>query len=167
MPATTREDLFLRLAALGIETSTLPYPEHRTVEEGKALRGDMPGTFTKNLLLKDKKGRLFLVVAHEDSVLDLKTLHARVGGQGRLGFAAPEWVRALLGVDPGTITPFGLINDAGRAVAPVIEAALAHSEWLNFHPLEQTGSTSIRPDDLLRVVRACGHEPRLVEITGT
>ncbi|CAH0129812.1 MULTISPECIES: prolyl-tRNA synthetase associated domain-containing protein [Roseomonadaceae] len=163
MPVT-REDLFLRLAALGIETSTLPYPEHRTVEEGKALRGDMPGSFTKNLLLKDKKGRLFLVVAHEDSVFDLKTLHARVGGQGRLGFATPEQVRGLLGVDPGAITPFGLINDTEQAVVPVIEAALLAAEWLNFHPLEQTGSTSIRPDDLLSFVRACGHAPLCVAL---
>jgi Ala-tRNA(Pro) deacylase len=161
MPAT-RDELFLRLAELGIETSTLPYPAHRTVEEGKALRGEMPGTFTKNLLLKDKKGRLFLVVAQEDSVLDLKTLHARVGGQGRLGFAAPDQVRDLLGVEPGAITPFGLINDTGQAVAPVIEAALLASERLNFHPLEQSGSTSIRPDDLLRFVRACGHMPACV-----
>lgn len=162
MPATP-EDLFARLAALGIETTTLPYPGHRTVEEGKALRGDMPGTFTKNLLLKDKKGRLFLVVAHEDSMLDLKTLHVRVGGQGRLGFAAPEQVRALLGVDPGAITPFGLMNDAERAVTLVIEAALTAAELLNFHPLEQTGSTSIRPEDLLGFIRHCGREPIVLD----
>lgn len=161
--SATREDLFARLAALGTETSTLPYPEHRTVDEGKALRGDMPSTFTKNLLLKDKKERLFLVVAHEDSILDLKTLHARVGGQGRLGFAAPEQVRALLGVDPGAITPFGLMNDAERVVTPVIEAALTAADLLNFHPLEQTGSTSIRPDDLLRFIRHCEREPIVID----
>lgn len=63
--SATPEDLFARLAALGSETTTLPCPEHRTMEKGKALRGDMPGTFTKNLLLKDKKGRLFLVISHE------------------------------------------------------------------------------------------------------
>lgn len=162
MPATT-EDLFARLTALGIETTTLPYPTHRTVEEGKALRGDMPGTFTKNLLLKDKKGKLFLVVAHEDSRLDLKTLHPRIGGQGRLGFAAPEQVRSLLGVDPGSITPFGLMNDAEHVVTPVIEATLTGAKWLNFHPLEQIWSTSIRPRDLLRFMQNCGHEPVVLE----
>jgi hypothetical protein len=76
------EDLVARLAALGIETRTLPYPEHRIVEEGKALRDDVTGTFTTSLLLKDQEGRLFLVVAHEESILDLKTLHLRVDGTG-------------------------------------------------------------------------------------
>ena len=80
------DKLLARFAKLGIAAPTVPYPAHQTVEEGKALRGDMAGTFTKNLLLKDKKGRLFLVVAHEDGNVDLKTLHTRIGASGRLGF---------------------------------------------------------------------------------
>jgi Ala-tRNA(Pro) deacylase len=76
------------------------------VEEGKVLRAQMTGTFTKNLLLRDKKSRLFLLSAHEDTVVDLKTLHTKIGAQGRLGFAAPEVVRTLLDVEPGTVTPW-------------------------------------------------------------
>jgi Ala-tRNA(Pro) deacylase len=85
-----RERLLRRLDELGIAATMVPYPAHRTVEEGKALRGRMAGTFTKNLLLKDKKGRLFLVAAHEDRVIDLKTLHSRIGASGRVGFARPS-----------------------------------------------------------------------------
>ena len=90
------------LERLKIQTLTVPYPEHKTVEEGRALRGDMGGTFTKNLLLKDKKGRLFLLVAEEMRQVDLKSLHLRVGANGRLGFAPPEAMQNLLGVDPGS-----------------------------------------------------------------
>lgn len=156
--------LFSRLEELGIEVSTLPYPAHRTVEEGRALRGDLPGTFTKNLLLKDKKGRLFLVVARETQEIDLRTFHARIGANGRLGFASADVMREVLGVEPGTATPFGLMNDERRQVTPVIDAALMAASLVNFHPLVQTASTSIQPQGLVAFMRACGHEPVIVDI---
>lgn len=162
MPATP-DDLFRRLAELGIETSTLPYPAHRTVEEGRALRGAMPGTFTKNLLLRDKKGRLFLVSAEENRAIDLKTLHGRVGANGRLGFAPAELMADALGVGPGTLTPFALINDGAGRVTIVLDATMMRNGWLNFHPLAHTASTSIRPGDLLRFIAACGREAILVD----
>jgi Ala-tRNA(Pro) deacylase len=104
-----QQELIEFLESLGIKVSPVSYPAHRTVEEGRLLRGDMPGTFTKNLLLKDKKGRLFLVVAEETRSIDLRTLHAKVGANGRLGFASPDIVREVLGVEPGAITPLALI----------------------------------------------------------
>ena len=82
-PPPDQAALFGRLSALGIATTTVDYPAHRTVEEGRALRGAMSGCFTKNLLLRDKKGRLFLVVAHEERSVDLRTLHEQVGASGR------------------------------------------------------------------------------------
>ena len=94
------------------------------MEEGRALRGEISGTFTKNLLLKDKKGRLFLLIAEEMRVVDLKSLHLRVSANGRLGFAPPEVMQNLLGVDPGSATPFGLIHDREREVTPVVDASL-------------------------------------------
>ena len=162
MPATP-DDLFRRLAELDIETSTLPYPAHRTVEEGRALRGSMPGTFTKNLLLRDKKGRLFLVSAEENRAIDLKTLHGRVGANGRLGFAPAELMADALGVEPGTLTPFALINDGAGRVTVVLDQAMMRDGWLNFHPLAHTASTSIRPGDLMRFIAACGREAILVD----
>ncbi len=164
MPSSPQDHLFSRLKELGIEAITVPYPAHRTVEEGRALRGNMSGTFTKNLLLKDKKGRLFLIVAEERREIDLKTLHTRVGANGRLGFAAAELVRGILGVEPGTATPFGLMNDIDRQVTPVIDASLMSAALVNFHPLVQTASTSIQPDNLVTFMRACGHEPLIVEM---
>ena len=97
-----QERLFKRFSELGIVvTPVAAYPAHKTVEEGKALRGQMAGTFTKNILLQDKKGRLFIVVAHEDRAIDLKTLHGRIGASGRVRFASPAQMRSVLGVDPG------------------------------------------------------------------
>jgi Ala-tRNA(Pro) deacylase len=164
MSPMPKDRLLERLKELGIEVTTLPYPAHRTVEEGRALRGDLPGTFTKNLLLKDKKGRLFLLVARENLEVDLRTFHTRVGASGRLGFASADVMQEVLGVEPGSATPFGLINDARQQVTPVIDASLMAAEIVNFHPLIQTASTSIRPNHLLTFMRACGHEPLIVQI---
>lgn len=164
--ATTeaRIRLFDRFASLGISAPTVPYPAHETVEEGKRLRGEMAGTFTKNLLLKDKKGRLFLFSIHEDRALDLKTLHQRVGANGRLGFAPGERMIELLGVQPGALTPLGLINDSAGAVTAVVDAVLLDTEQVNFHPLVNTESTGLRPADLLAFIRSCGREPMIVDL---
>lgn len=153
-----REQLFRRLDELEIEAPTVPYPPHRTVEEGKALRGDMCGTFTKNLLLKDKKGRLFLIVAHEDQVVDLKTLHSRIGASRSLRFASAGEVCDVLGVAPGALTPLALLNDEDRLVTVVLDINLIDAQQLNFHPLTNTESTGIRPGDLRRFVTSCGRE---------
>ncbi|MDF2809980.1 MAG: hypothetical protein K0S56_1011 [Microvirga sp.] len=118
-----RQRLFERLVSLQVAAPVVPYPAHETVEEGKQLRGEMAGTFTKNLLLKDKQDRLFLFSIHEDRALDLKTLHTRIGAD-RLGFASAERMVELLGVAPGALTPLALINDTAGVVTPVIEASL-------------------------------------------
>lgn len=158
-----RERLFERFGSLGIAAPTVPYPAHQTVEEGKVLRGAMAGTFTKNLLLKDKKDRLFLFSIHEDRALDLKKLHTRIGANGRLGFAAGERMTELLGVMPGALTPLGLINDSTNAVTAVIDASLLKAEQVNFHPLVNTESTGLRPDELVAFIRSCGREPMLID----
>ena len=162
-PNDARARLFGRFASLGISTQVVPYPAHETVEEGKRLRGDMAGTFTKNLLLRDKKAQLFLFSIHEDRALDLKTLHTRIGANGRLGFAPPERMVELLGVQPGALTPLGLINDSSGIVTPVVDASLLAAEQLNFHPLINTESVGLRPADLISFIRSCGREPLLVD----
>jgi Ala-tRNA(Pro) deacylase len=162
MSSEQRARLFDRLADLRIEAPTVSYPAYSTVEEGKALRGTMAGTFTKNLLLKDKKDRLFLIAIHEDRALDLKTLHSRIGASGRLGFAAAERMTQLLGVHPGALTPLGIINDTERFVTVVVDASLLASDQVNFHPLTNTESTGLKPDGLLTFIRACGREPLIV-----
>ena len=159
-----RAALFDRLASLGIATTTVPYPAHSTVEEGKMLRGAMAGQFTKNLLLKDKKGRLFVLVADEDRDIDLKRLHLAVGAQGRLGFAAAELMHDVLGVAPGALTPLSLLADTSCQVTAVLDASLMQAGQLNFHPLVNTESTSIAPEGLLAFLRATGHEPLIVDV---
>lgn len=159
-----RRALFDRLEALGIRTTVEPYPEHETVEEGKALRGDMAGTFTKNLLLKDKKGQLFLVAAHEDREIDLKTLHTRIGARGRLGFAGPDRMIAALGVEPGALTPLAVLNDTARSVSVVIDADLMESEQVNFHPLLSTESVGLKPSDLVKFVESCERSPIIAKM---
>lgn len=155
--------LFERFASLGIDAKVVPYPEHATVEEGKALRGAMAGTFTKNLLLKDKKGRHFLLAIHEDRTLDLKAASALVGGKGHLSFVAGERMQALLGVQPGALTPLGLMQDEEGVVTVVIDASLMGDAQLNFHPLRQTESVGLAPQELVAFVRSCGREPLVVD----
>jgi Ala-tRNA(Pro) deacylase len=158
--------LYGRVDALGIAPSpAVPYPAHRTVEDGKALRGAMAGTFTKNLLLKDKKGRLFLLVAHEDRDIDLRTLHLRLGANGRIGFASPEQMRAILGIEPGALTPLGIINDSDGLVTVAIDAALMTAEQLNFHPLVQTLSIGLRPAEVAAFVASCGRKALIVDLS--
>lgn len=160
-----RQRLLDHLTTLGIGAPIVDYPAHSTVEEGKALRSQMAGTFTKNLLLRDKKSRLFLLSAHEDTVVDLKTLHTKIGAQGRLGFAAPDVVRTLLDVEPGTVTPLALLNDTAGAVTFVIEKDLLDAEQVNFHPMIQTESIGLSPAQLAAFLDSCAHPPVAVSLT--
>ncbi len=160
---TSPEQLLDRLAALGIVATTAHHPPVFTVAESQALRGAVPGDHCKTLLLKDRKGAMLLLVALEDRIIDLKSLHLRLG-TGRLSFASPEALWQRLGVRPGSVTPFGLINDRDHRVAVVLDQGMMDCPLLNFHPLVNDRSTAIRPDDLMRFLTACGHRPRVVAI---
>jgi len=161
-PATP-EDLFARLAALGIAVTTHRHPPLFTVAESKGLRGALPGAHCKSLFLRDRAGALWLVVAAEDRALDLKALAPLIGA-GRLSFASPERLMARLGVAPGSVTPFALINDRERAVNVVLDAAVMAAPLANFHPLTNAATTAIAPADLLRFIAACGHAPRIADL---
>jgi Ala-tRNA(Pro) deacylase len=159
MPAS-RQDLFARLSELGIETRTVEHPPVFTVAESSQLEREMPGAHTKNLFLKDEHGTLFLVVAMTTTRVDLKAL-AKTLRAGRLSFGNPELLLAALGVPPGSVTAFAAINDPGQRVRLVIDAELLKYATINCHPLENTATTSIAREDLLRFIRACGHEPKV------
>ena len=162
MPAT-RSDLLARLAELGIETETLEHEAVFTVEQSSKLERELPGGHTKNLFLKDKKGALFLVVALGSASIDLKTLNKKLGCD-RLSFGKPELLMEVLGVLPGAVTPFTLINDKARRVTVVLDADMMRHERLNYHPLENTATTNIARKDFVRFIRACGHEPRVMAV---
>jgi Ala-tRNA(Pro) deacylase len=163
--AACREALFERLAALGIETETVAHAPVFTVEESKALRGDLPGGHCKNLMFKDKKGALWLVVCLEDTQVDIKALEKLIGS-ARLSFAKPDLLQAVLGVDPGSVTPFGLINDTEAQVTVVLDKTMLQSSVLNYHPLKNDATTRIRPDDLQKFIAACGHRAKIVDLPG-
>ena len=163
--AASRQDLFARLAELGIETRTVDHEPVFTVEESHELERALPGAHTKNLFLKDDKGVLFLVVALSSTRVDLKAL-SRSLGAGRFSFGRPELLMQHLGVPPGSVTAFAVINDADRRVRVVMDDALLNYETINCHPLENTATTNIARPDLLRFIRACGHEPSIVILGG-
>lgn len=162
-PAAGRQDLERRLAELAIETSTMEHLPVFTVEEAKALRGEIAGGHCKNLFLKDKKDQIWLVVCLEETDVDLKRLPAKIGA-ARLSFGRPELLVEVLGVEPGSVTPFALINDTEHRVSVVLEARMMRHEVLNYHPLVNSATMSIAASDLVRFIRACGHEPKLVEL---
>jgi Ala-tRNA(Pro) deacylase len=159
--AATPADLFALLDRLGIAHRTVAHPPLFTVEQSRGLRGTIPGGHTKNLFLKDKKGTLFLVVALEDAAIELKGLHRRLGANGRFSFGSADLLRAVLGVEPGAVTPFAAMNDADRRVAVVLDAAMMAHQTLNYHPLDNTMTTSIGRDDLVAFLKATGHVPRI------
>lgn len=163
-PPATPDDLFARLEELGIDTTTHHHRPVFTVEESRDLRGALSGVHCKSLFLKDKKGVLWLVVATEDRPLDVKAL-AGVIGSGRLSFGSPERLMDHLGVIPGSVTPFALINDPACDVRVVLDRDVMAAELANFHPLVNDKTTAIRPPDLARFIAACGHEPAILDLS--
>lgn len=155
------EELFASLDALGIAHSTLSHPPIFTVEEGRAWHDIIPGLHCKNLFLKDKKGAICLVVMPGDKRADLNSLDKRIGS-ARLSFGQPALLLEVLGLTPGAVTPFGLVNDIGRRVTVVVDEDLLKSEQVNFHPLHNAASTTLRSSDLLVFFRSLGYQPLIV-----
>ena len=162
MPATP-DELLARLRELGISTTTHDHPPLFTVEESKRLRGRLPGGHCKSLFLKDKADQLWLVVTLEDRAVDLKELRRRLGARKTLSFGAPELLMEILGVSPGAVTPFGVINDRAGRVQVVLDQRMLDHDPLNYHPLTNARTMAIAPKDLLAFLKACGHEPRLLD----
>jgi Ala-tRNA(Pro) deacylase len=158
------DDLIAYLAELGVETTTVDHPPLFTVEDSQALRGDIPGGHTKNLFVKDKKGRLFLLVLGEKTTVDLKRVHETIGAQGRVSFGSADLLEEVWGVRPGAVTPFGAINDQAGKVRVVLDKAMMRHERLNFHPLVNTRTTGLKSADLIKFLRATGHEPMIVAL---
>ena len=159
--ATSPDELFAYLDTLGIPHKTVTHPAVFRVDESRELRGQISGAHTKNLFLRDKKGTAFLVVALEDAAIELKSLHRRLGASGRFSFGSAELMRKLIGVEPGSVTPFAAINDKDSRVTVVLDAAMMAHDVLNFHPLTNTGTTTIARADLVRFLEATGHKPRI------
>ena len=163
MPAT-RTELFAFFDKLGIATKTFEHEPVFTVEEAKRVHDKVPGGHCKNLFCKDEKGVLWLIVALEDAVIDLKSAPAKIGSR-RLSFGKPELLMEVLGITPGSVTPFSLVNDTQVRVNVILDEAMMKLDQLNYHPLKNDASTTIAAADLLTFIKACGHNPRIVAVS--
>lgn len=159
-----RAKLFARLEELGIASTTVEHAPMFTVAQSQDLRGTIPGAHTKNLFLKDREGNMVFVVAKEDTRVDLKAL-ARTLGFGRFSFGKPDLLMTVLGIEPGSVTVFALINETSRQLAAVVvdEALLGFAE-VNCHPLVNSATTRVASQDLIRFIEACGHEPLVLPL---
>lgn len=159
----TSDELLAHLDGLGITCTTVSHDPVFTVEQAKAVRAtvDLAGIHIKNLFLRNKKKRMWLVVLEEDRRVDLKRLAARLDA-GHLSFGSPQRLMQYLGVEPGAVTPFGVINDTESAVTVVLDAAVAAAEVVHAHPLVNDRTTAIRVEDLLSFLAASGHPPTVV-----
>jgi Ala-tRNA(Pro) deacylase len=164
MPRATPVDLFAYLDKLGISVETVEHAPVFTVPESRSIKARISGGHSKNLFLKDRKDRLFLVVARDETRIDLRRLHETIGASGRLSFGSADLLREALGVEPGSVTPFALINDTAQRVSVTLDAELMAFARVNFHPLVNSMTTTIAREDLVTFLHATGHDARVLRL---
>lgn len=155
---TTKEQLFEVLSELSIEYTLYQHRPVYTVAEGHDLQKSIPGLHCRNLFLRDHKKKMFLVVAANETEIDLKALKEQIGS-GRLSFASPERLWEFLGIQPGSVCPFCLINDKDRRVTVVLDSKMMDAECVNYHPLDNAMTVGVHPSALLKFLKYTGHEP--------
>ena len=158
------KELLDRLDALGIRSETIEHAPVFTVAESRPIKAKIPGAHSKNLFVKDKKGRFFLISAKDETPIDLKRTHEAIGASGRLSFGSAEQLRDLLGVEPGSVTAFAVVNDTRGKVTMVLDANLMEHERVNFHPLVNSMTTGVSREDLVKFLRATGHDPLILKL---
>ena len=161
-PAFDADRLLDWMAGHGLSVTTRRHAAVFRVEEGRELKAAMPGAHTKNLFLKDKKGRLWLISARQDTVVDLKRTPAIIGSD-RLSFGNETLLYETLGVRAGSVTALGLINDPDHRVTFVLDRTLWDADIVNFHPLTNTATTAMPQADFRRFLSLIGREPMVVD----
>lgn len=160
---TDRSDEILKfLQDRGITTQTFEHPPVHTVEESRAMRGDIAGAHTKNLFLRDGKKRYFLFVTDENAAIHLKSLAKTIGAKGGISFGSADALKEFLGIEPGSVSILALYNDAGKQVTPVLDARLQSAAFINCHPLINSRTTSLSQDALKGFLAAIGREAMVV-----
>lgn len=157
------QKVFKRLDDLKIEYQNFEHEAVFSVGEAEYTKDMIGGSHTRNLFLRDKKKKTFLITALDDTPIDLKKL-SDVLGVGRFSFGSPERLEEMLGVRPGSVTPFAIINDPEQKVQMVLDKDMMKAQWVNYHPLINTMSTKLRPDDLIRYIDSCGHRPIILDM---
>lgn len=152
------------LDALGIAYVRHEHPPVATVEEAEKHWAGLKGTHCKNLFLRNYKGnRHYLVIAPVTRGIDLRRLNTELG-EDRLSFASPERLKRWLGVEPGSVSPFGLLNDETHHVQVVCDQALRSSAALGFHPNVNTATLEIAFADFERFLSSRGNTVRWLEL---
>ncbi|MDG1437689.1 MAG: prolyl-tRNA synthetase associated domain-containing protein [Emcibacteraceae bacterium] len=160
----TEEELFTLLDELEIKTTTFRHPPLFTVEESQGLRGEITGGHCKSLFLKDKKNNFILAVLSEDRRLDMKALFkSGLLDVGRLSFASADRMIDMLGIKPGSVTPFSLINVNHKELIVVLDKVMMEQEFLNYHPLHNEATTAIHRDDLIKFIKHFGFNPIMID----
>jgi len=161
MPAT-REELFSKLNELEIAHKTYDHAPVFTVEESSAIKSKMPGGHSKNLFLKDKAGDFFLICAQSDTPIKINKLHPVLGCK-RLSFGKSDALLEKLGVTPGSVTLFSVLNDSKCDVTLIIDQRLTEHKIVNFHPLLNDATTAISSEDMIKFAKATGHDPVIID----
>ena len=160
----TRNDLFAFFDKHNIDQTTVEHAAAHTVEQAQANRGTLPGGHAKNLFLKCKKGSLWPIVAQEDTPIRLNHLHKRIGS-GRLSFGSADLMMEVLGIVPGSVTPFALLNDKQQRINLILDKLLMEHDPLNFHPLENTATMTVSKEGFFRFLEKCGFAPKIMDLS--
>ncbi|QTN19758.1 prolyl-tRNA synthetase associated domain-containing protein [Brevundimonas sp. AJA228-03] len=161
-PLHDRDSLLQWMGERAITGATTDHDAVFRVEEGLELKASLPGAHTKNLFLKDRKGRLWLISARQDTVIDLKAA-PRIIGSDRLSFGNEALMFETLGVRPGSVTALGLINDVDRRVTFVLDRRLWQADIVNFHPLTNTATTALTQAAFRQFLAAIDREPLVID----
>ena len=158
-------DIYSFLDSHGIAYQRFDHPAVFTCEQANELRMPMPGKDTKNLFLRDKKGkRHFLVTVGHEKQADLKALTEVLQVQQGLSFASPERLKDHLGVEPGSVTILGLLNDKDHRVELVIDTAVWNAEAVCAHPLVNTATLVLSHAGLEKFLQMTGHSPKVLDV---
>lgn len=161
---TSPEVVLARFGELGIPYALHHHQAVYTVAESEAVDADIPGTHCRNFFLRDKKKNNFLVCLQNATEVDMKKLAPLIGAD-KLSFGSAERLWEHLGVRPGSVCPYAIINDKENAVKICLDASMMNHEVLNFHPLINTMTVSVAPRDLIRFIESTGHTPHIVDLS--
>ena len=161
---TTPQALLVLLDSLGISYRLHSHPPIFTVAEGAHLKETIPGLHCRNLFLRDKKEAMYLVVAANETAVDLKALEKQIGS-ARLSFGSPDRLWKHLGIYPGAVCPFAVVNDKNHAVAVILDKTMMAAETVCYHPLDNAQTIGLSPSGLLKFFAHTGHNPKILDLS--
>jgi Ala-tRNA(Pro) deacylase len=160
---TSPQALLDYLAGLGVAYDLHHHKAVFTVAESEDVDAAIPGTHCRNLFLRDHKKNNFLVVLQNATEVEIKKLPELIGSSNKLSFGSAERLWECLGVKPGSVCPYSIINDTGHQVKICLDKSMMETEIVNFHPMVNTMTIGVKPADLIRFVESCGHVPHIVD----